>query len=286
MDDKVTINLKTGEKPGELVETTPDGKEERYFLHPWGVRFIATELQLIQYFESRSSGDASTPSLSWGINGKAWLEDDYGVAPIGEPKLRTRVFELQIRASEQPDLLVKQHSDGQDVLGDIGMGTFGQWHLGFYKGDWESRTEDTWYLALYFHSATLQPLIDAIKTRRLRQLALNGDFRDLYSDAPPYVPLGPSHLFLRPMERLNDSYLTARGFVEGMLLRYEPLDVRPPAEPDDAGETPSEPVAPVLPPDPMLVAIQDLTLRIEATRKTIKWVVGICAAALLILALK
>ena len=111
--------------------------------------------------------------------------------------------------------------------------------------------------------------------------------RRLYSDDPPYMPIDDSNLYLRPNAQDNtiDMPECADGFLEGLRLDYATVDVRPPVEPE-AVEPAEQPNAPDPVVDPMLPVMQQLSVRIEGLRGTVKWVGGLIVVCLVIIALK
>lgn len=284
MVDKVVIQLRDGAKDGELVETRPDGKEHNYYPRVFGVNFVVTQLRVSQAFNYRNKEDEGPSLMHYFVDGIAWLNDDYGLSVIGEPKNKTKKVELQFRADDRPDLLKKQQ-------GDMEMRGFGGAHgrasLGFNRADWELKSSDQWYLSVYMNSASLQPLIDAVLAGTVKQANLRVSLKRLYSDYPPYMPIDDSNLYLRPNARDNtiDMPECADGFLEGLRLDYSTVDVRPPAEPEPI-EPAEEQNAPEPIVEPMLPAIQQLGARIEALRGTVKWLGGLVIACLVIMALK
>lgn len=283
MGGKVVIKLREGAKDGELIETRPDGKEHSYYPRKFGVSFVVTELRISQAFNYRTEEDEGPSLMQFFADGVAWLSDDYGLSVIGEPQNKTRKVELQFRADDRPNLLTKQEGDAEMRFG----GAHGRASLGFNRADWEIKTSDQWYLSVYLNSASLQPLIDAVLAGTVKQANLRVRLKGLYSDDPPYMPIDDSNLYLRPNVRDNTTDMPecADGFLEGLRLDYTTVDVRPPAEPQQA-EPVEEPIAPEPVVDPMLPAMRQLTAGIEAFRGTVKWVGGLIVACLIIMALK
>ena len=283
MGDKVVINLREGAKDGELFETRPDGKEHSYYPRTFGVNFVVTQLRVSQAFNYRNETDQGPSLMQRFVDGSAWLSDDYGLSVIGEPQNKTKKVDLQFRTDDRPNLLTKQQGDIDMGLG----GAHGRASLGFNRADWEIKNSDQWYLSLYLNSASLEPLIDAVLSGAVKQANLRVRLRRLYSDDPPYMPIDDSNLYLRPNAQDNtiDMPECADGFLEGLRLDYATVDVRPPVEPE-AVEPAEQPNAPDPVVDPMLPVMQQLSVRIEGLRGTVKWVGGLIVVCLVIIALK
>lgn len=287
-EEKVAIDLRDGEKDGALIEAR-EGKEQTYYPKQFATHWDCERLQVRQGFAYREEGDQDPPKTITYVTGIARLSSDYDVSVIGEPENRTTTVELSFRPDDSPDLLKKNENETEESRYRLSR-SYGRALMGFNRADWEVRSNDQWWLECHLHSTALQHLINAISAGTLSQASLSVRLNNLYTDEPPYVPFSrEAHLFLRPDKRDNTinapeiafGWLEALGISLGAVVIAPPPELEPDYEQDarEADVTDSAP-------QPTIQASQVVAARIDALRRTVKWVGGLITLALFLLLFK
>lgn len=287
-EEKVFIQLRDGEKDGALIETR-EGKEQAYYTKQFATHWNCEKLQVRQGFAYREEGDKDPPKTITYVTGTARLSSDYDVSVIGEPENRTTTVELSFRPDDSPELLKKSESETEESKYRL-CRSYGRAFMGFNRGDWEIRSNDQWWLECHLHSTALQHLINSISAGTLSQASLSVRLNNLYTDEPPYVPFSrEAHLFLRPDKRDNtiNAPEVAFGWLEGLGLSLGTVDISHPfeIEPEYEQGTREADVTDSVP-QPTIQASQFVASRIDALRRTVKWVGGLIALALFLLLFK
>lgn len=280
-DEKVVVQVTEGEDKS-LEHVGPDGKSRTYY--PDSQLWLdLQELQVMREVREPLD-DSKAPELVTFLRGEARLED-YDISVIGEPdnKTRTLTVSLQVRdvspAMKEADAELRESYHGKPI---------GYAHVGFNRADWEVGTSDDWWLACYITDDTMRALADAVAAGTLKSIKVGLRLKGLYSTDHPFAPISVrSHLFLRP--RRSDSTIEwpqpAHGHIFQLSMGLSSVDMRPVGVKEDDPEQEHMEVRAV-PLDPVAVAVGALAERVAALRTTLKWVGGISAAALLILAFK
>lgn len=282
-NQKIAINLREAEKDNALIETLSDGKEKIYYPKKFATRWNCEKLQVNQAFAYREESDQNPPRLETFITGTARLVSDYDVSVIGEPENKTVAVEISFRPNDSPDLLAVREHENQNSNIRLSGGPYGRAHMGFNRADWEIRSKDNWWLECYLHSTTLQPLISAISSGVLDKVSLSVELRNFYTDEPPYVPFhDKAHLFLRPNKSDNtiNNPEVAHGWLEGIWLKLEGVELSQRKQ-EFVQEEPEQSLTDTVP-DPAIQASQLVSERIESLRRTMKWVLILISAALLL----
>jgi hypothetical protein len=281
-DEKVVVEVTDGQD-GALEHVTKDGKKLTFYP---ASRFNldVQELQFWQYLREPGDND-SVPVMVPQLRGKARLED-YGISVIGEPDNKTRTLDVQLLAAAS-------HPDPENLDKEaLGIFTFskpvGVAHLGFNRADWEIGNANEWWLCCYVPEVMHKALVDAVTAGTLTSVGISLHMKNLFSDGHPYAPVSMRNTFyLRPNRSDNTIKLpeTARGYVMNMGASFAKVDMRPVEIAEDDTDKEHLEVREV-PPDPVAVAVAALTTKVAELRSTIKWVGGIAAVALLMLAFK
>lgn len=281
-DEKVVVEVTDG-TDGALEHVSKDGKKHTFYP---ASRFNLDmqELQLWQYLREPAE-DNATPVMVPQLRGTARLED-YGISVIGEPDNNTRTLTVQLLAAAShpaPEAVDKE------ALGAFAFSKpVGEAHLGFNRADWEIGNSNEWWLSCHIPEVMHRALVEAVTAGTLTSVGMSLQMKNLYMDGHTYAPAASRNtFFLRPSRHDNTINLpeTARGYVMSMGASLSKLDMRPVQIKEDDTEQEHMEVREV-PPDPVALAIVSLTATVAALRSTLKWVGGIAAVCLVILAFK
>lgn len=278
-DKKVVIEM-TEREDGSIEHADPDGLKRTYYPG----RQVWLDLQDLQVWRHLRESEADgAPNLVMQAQGEARLED-YDLSIIGEPTNKTRSVRVSVEARDLGATL----EEADNVLGISLSKPLGAAQLGFSRSDWEIGNSDEWWLSCYVTGDTLRGLADAVTTGALQSVKLGLRLKDLYTTEHPMAPIsGRANLFLRPNRGDNtiEWPQCATGYIIHLSMSLERVDMRPTeAKQDDDSREHME--VREVPPDPIAVAIGALTASVGGLRRTIKWVGGIAAVFLVILALK
>lgn len=275
--EKVVVNLV--ERDDKSVEHTgPDGQRTYYpGRHAW------MDLQDLQVWRHLRETETDKPKMVLQLQGEARLQD-YDISVIGEPENKTRSIRVSVQARDE---VPEAFKDYESVIG-VGFKPLGIAQLGFNRADWEIGNSDEWWLSCYVTESTLVALADAVDSKSLQSLKLGLMLRNLYTSEGPWAPVSSkAHLFLRPSRHDNSIALPemASGYIVHLSRAQGRVDLRP-AKVDETDDTQEHMLPREVTPDPIAGAITALSASVAALRHTIKWVGGIAAACLVILALR
>lgn len=284
---KTAVPLREDPESGTLIAGAVGAEEHKYYPRTFHVDLTIESLRVHKGFAFRSEGAEGPPELQTFVLGAARLESDYDLSVIGEPGNKTRHVQFSLRPDDRLEILTRDSSD-------IGLLSFSQAYgrasLGFNRADWESRSNDQWWLECNLHSAALQPLIDAIANRSIAHAGISVKLKGLFSDEPPFVPFSEeAHLFLRPNARDNTIQFPepAIGWLVGLGLQLTSVDLNP-GMTTLASEVHPEPVQvePDAPVERDNSGLSLLAARIESLRITVKWIGVFVTLGVLLLLLK
>ncbi|WP_172222918.1 hypothetical protein [Caenimonas soli] len=282
-DKKVVIEM-TELEDGAIEHTGPDGLKRTYYPG----RQIWLDLQDLQVWQHlrqhQKESEEGVPNLVTQVRGEARLED-YDLSIIGELTNKTRSVRVAIEVGDVSPALKEVDSVLGGLLFNKPMGVA---QLGFSRADWEIGNSDEWWLSCYVTEATLRALSDAVATGALQSLKLGLRLKDLYTTEHPMAPIsGKANLFLRPNRSDNtiECPECATGYIMHLSMSLARVDMRPTEVKEDDEDQEHMELREV-PLDPVAVAVAGLTASVGALRHTIKWVGGIAAVCLVILALK
>jgi len=281
-DEKVVVEV-TEREDKALEHVGPDGKSRTYYPDSQ-IWLDLQELQVGSELREPLS-DAPQPELVTYLRGEARLED-YDIAVIGEPDNKSRT--LSVYMAVRDDVAADMKAADAELREFYSRKPVGLAHVGFNRGDWEVGTSSSWWLSCYITDSTLQALMGAVNGGTLKSLRLGLRLKDLYSTRHPFAPrAGKTHLFLRPRRSDNtiDWPQPANGHIFHLGMGLASVDMRP-VEIKEGDDEHEHLEVRTVPPDPVAVALGALTERVAALRTTLKWVGGITAACLVILALK
>lgn len=289
MEESVKVNVKS-EGDGRLVIEGADGKEVTYYLEP--IRTMVLEVETLEVVQGGDNYGLSTDEpwqplkVSLRLQGKAVLEDD-SISVIGEPQNRSRSLTIgfkELSGEWLTRLLTLASKNGGDskFLGVT---------LGFTRRDWEIGNQDSWWVECGLAPEVMQVLTSAISSKSIRGLRVGLRLFDIYTDdnwAPPSMRVT---WFLRPNRRDNTIGLPemAHGELTSFTLTLDEADLR--KHESDKVEEEHELVGdsgmpPMQPPDFEGQAILALAANVERLRGTLKWVGGLVAFFLMVMAFK
>jgi len=282
-DKKTIVNLRVGDERS-LIETTTTGEEHTYYRHGSSIYLLCERLQIRQSLRGNEKNEGT--EIRTYISGVARLVDDYNLSIIGEPANKTKILSITFELGEGPYVNRDDPEFEALAIQRTGHGTA---MLAFNRADWELNSSDEWWLSCTITSTAFNMLKDSIEKQTLRQANVGLQLKDLFSDQHPYG-FGPSRLYLRPNTKDNSLEIPHHAFgsvsdiniscSSSILVQDVPqqeIDDEP--EPDSSFEKEMPAHTPNA--DSLLMAAQ-----VDALRKTLKWVGGIIAFALLILAFK
>jgi len=270
---------------GELEFASPDGEVVRYY--PGRTLYLSLE-NLQERFSSASLDDGhAEPWLSHYLSGTGSLQRDFDISVLGAPETRVSHLPVCIRAAA-PGGLGKASSErkGQRPVTDYEFAAFassaGLAQLGFSAADREVGTKDAWWLELLTSEEIFQGLIQAVRERRLTNLAIGlHDMKGLYTTEHTLGPLNSrGHLVLRPSRhdpgaRYPEPANGAIGFLHAGL---EPLSLSSPDQQEDSdqgSQAQSRASAPAsqVPVDlePLLTAARRLEAYVASLRAPLVW---------------
>lgn len=277
MDNGVVGQLREGED-GELIETRPDGKEQRYHPRSYSVTFSACELRVGQAFPRSAREDVGTPLLTYFAEGTARLIGDDSLSVIGESRHRTRKVSMSIGVDDRP-------LQSEDAAGLMFQSACGRAALGFNRADRESSSVDEWYLSIRLHTLSMQQLIDAVLAGKVEGVTVEVKLQPLYCTSSPSMPRDDEDLYVRPVacSNLPGFAQPADGVLVGLRMDYAAVKL-----PDGEQDVPwlEEPPEPAPEVDPLPPALYHVVARIEALRETLMWSGGLIVALLAIIAFK
>jgi hypothetical protein len=279
-DPKVVIEV--SERADKALEyTSPDGVKHTYYPG----RRISLDLQELQVWRHlKQPKDDVAPTFALQLQGVARLED-YGIAVIGEPTNNTRSLKVVFEPGDLGAARAEAESDPENIMLTPPVGRA---FLGFSRADWEIGNSDEWWLSCYVTTETLEGLSKTVISGSAKSVKLGVRLSNIYSDDHPMAPASSkAHLFLRPDKKDNSINYpeNASGYVLHLSVAETAVDMRPIeiAEHDEAQEHMELRAAP---PDPVAAALDRLAVAVASLRSSVKWVGGIAAAALVILAFK
>lgn len=293
-EKEVFVNLRKGERHDELIETGDDGKERSYYPKRYTVRWECEKLQICSAVSFMDVNEEKRPTATSRISGVAKLESSANVALIGEPENRVVRVDLSILADESPGLLDPRENEANEKEKFFLSNPFGRAYIGFNRADWEIDSNDQWWLEIRINGQLLQPVIEAINSGHLERLTLGVQLNNLFTNEHPYAP--PSRyerLFLRPRE--NDNSLKIPELAHGWLTEFDlglcSVDLTPKAEsePEEEMNLTQNKVLKTSVEAEVSDKVQAslvLAAHLEALRRTIQWVGGAIAVALIFLVIK
>lgn len=295
-EEKTAVKVKS-EDDRKLVIETAEGKEETYYLNPIRTMYLRVEqLQVVKSFSShdgwafwhrvlRDQGAPEppmepAPELTAAVSGTAVLEAGR-IGIIGAPGSKARVFRIAIMPGDEGE------QDARDKWAqEHGKQPFGQLTtVGFTRHDWEIGNDDEWFIQCEVSAGTMETIASAVSSGALREARIGLQLRDIYTDDDWSPPSCSTDWFLRPSKGDNsiDSPESAYGAVSSLVLALEAIDLRPQAEavPESCEDAPTE-----VEPHPTVAGLAAVGAGIKSLRDTVKWVGGLIALALLMLAFK
>lgn len=279
-DPKVVVPVT--EREDKALEYT-DPKGAKYAYYPG--RHIWLDLQELQVWRHlKEAKDDGPPTFVLQLQGVGRLED-YGISVMGEPDNRTRSLKVILDHGDIAAAKVEAEKDTESFMYSAPLGRA---FLGFSRADWEIGNRDEWWLSCYVTKETLEGLSKTVTSGSAKSVKLGVRLANIYSDDHPMAPVSSkAHLFLRPDRKDNtiNNPENARGYVLHLSVAEAAVDMRPVEVPQE-DDTQEHMEVRELPPDPVAAAIDRLTVAIAGLRSSLKWVGGIAAAALVILALK
>jgi len=280
-DEKVIVDVREGER-AQIIYKDGEGKEHKYYPARYAY-FVIEDLQTLVVLNEPPEGQTE-PVIKRRIRGTARLEDRR-LSVVGDPTSKTRTLVMSFEAS---DWRPQREPCANELLGAVYSSFVGGAMLGFSRRDWEIGNDDEWWSACYLPKPFIEQLEASIASAQLTSVRVGLSLRGLYSDEGDWAPVSArSNLFIRPNRKDNDvgDPDLANGFVSSIVFTTAKVDLRHPVEPEAVEPTDelgsSSPSAPV---DPVSAAVAVLAARVEATRRTIKWVGGCIVVALLFIA--
>lgn len=220
------------------------------------------------------------PELTTTVSGTAVLEAGR-IGIVGAPESTTRVIRLAFMPVDEGEQEAREkwaQEHGKQPLGQLTT-------VGFTRRDWEIGNDDQWFIQCEVSADTMEAITSSVSSGALREARIGLQLRDIYTDDDWSPPSCSTDWFLRPGKGDNsiDSPEFAYGAVSSLVLSLESVDLRPQpeAEPEPREDAPTE-----VEPDPGVAGLAAVGERIESLRKTVKWVGGLIALALLVLAFK
>jgi hypothetical protein len=287
--EKVVVNVRDGERGG-LTETTPDGKEVQHYPQRFNVYWKCERLEVRRGIAWRES-ESTPPTLVTWVSGVAQLHWANSLGIIGDPKKTTTIVDISFRAVDDPLRTDLEHPAAKELSepsSSFGRRRSGFATLGFTRADWETGTDESWWLQCDLYPDTLEGLIAGVVGGALQEVYVTVRLRDLYSDTPGYVPgFGrDSDLFLRPNKRDNTLEFpeNAIGWVVDLTWKLQSAELIP--APQEEARQPETAAPPDESASPLMQATQLLAMRLEALRATVKWVGSLIVAMLLLFFLK
>lgn len=287
-EEKVVVKVKS-EAERKLVIETPEGKEQTYYLNPIRTMYLHVQkLQISKGLHLYHFGDAELgpqPELSLYVLGTATLEGR-SISVIGDPGNKTRTLSLSFKAPNEEG---KQSEDAAQKQGKTPRYTSAT--VGLNRHDWEIGNDDDWFAECEVSPDTLIAISSAVSSGRLRGMTVGLTLEGIYSDddwAPPSVK---TDWFLRP-NRSDDTIdfpELARGDITRLWLDLASVDLRPQSEeanpePEALDDPAPAPMAAQM--DHHTTVLYVLAGNVEKLRGTLKWVGGLIAFFLLVLAFK
>ena len=282
-DEKVVIDVREAER-GSIVYKDKSGKETSYY--PTRTAWLEIEDLQVMVVLGDTPKDAKEGVLVTRIRGIARLEDR-SLSVVGDPTTKTRTLTISFETGDwRPKREPAEEIEGFGLLSTTELGGA---MLGFNRADWEIGNENEWWASCYLQASFVQALETAIKDGHLAGVKVGLSLRGLYTSEGDWAPVSErGDLFIRPNRADNTLAIPdmANGFVRGIHFTRAKVDLRRPAPIEDEDFSEDEKPTPAIPIDPVAIAVDVLSARMEKLRITVKWVGGLLVAVLVLMLMK
>lgn len=261
------------ERDDKAIECVLEDGTKRTYYPGWRVIVDVHDVQEVVELEHDPE---LGPTVKRFLAGTAVLQDR-DVSIIGEPEKKTKTLRLAVFDREVP---VTKDGEAFWLHSPLGFA-----NLGFNRADWESGTDDQWYVSIYLPKAAFDPLRGLVAEGKAASMRLSLHLA-IYTMNHPMAPTGRrENLFLRPAapDDSLDWPKPANGHIINVAITKTKVDL---ASANPAAREESEPpeiqasASPST--DAVASSIAALANSMEKLLTTMRWGIGIIAMVLLL----